>query len=101
MTQIAWLASVSAVAWLALAQGTDPRREVQNYLTKHRFTADEIAGLEAGDVVARATLAGQEEIGVVAAVKICVPRDRVLDYYGQMISYVDGSVTLGFGRFST
>ena len=100
MTQVALLASVSAVAWLALAQGTDPRREVQDYLTKHSFTADEIAGLEAGDVIARAATAGQE-IVVIAAVKIRVPRDRVLDYYGQMISYVDGSVTLGFGRFST
>jgi hypothetical protein len=60
MTQIALLASVSAVAWLALAQGTDPRGEVQDYLTKHRFTADEIAGLEAGDVIARATLAGKK-----------------------------------------
>jgi hypothetical protein len=101
MTHIAVLASMSAVAWLALAQSTDPRREVQDYLAKYHFTAEEIAGLEAGDVVARATLAGQEEIAVVAAVKIRVPRDRVIDYYGQMISYVDGSVTLGFGRFST
>jgi hypothetical protein len=101
MTQIAVLATMSAVAWLALAQGIDPRRQVHDYLTKNRFAADEIAGLEAGDVIARATAAGQEEIVVVAAVKIRVPRDRVLDYYGQMISYVDGSVTLGFGRFST
>ena len=74
MAQVALLASVSEVAWLALAQGTDPRREVQDYLTKHSFTADEIARLEAGDVIARATTAGQKII-VVPAVEIRVPRD--------------------------
>ena len=99
MTPIAWLAAASAVAGLALAQGSDPRREVHDYLTKHAFTAAEIAAMEAGEVVAKASLVGSE-VTVVGATKIRVPRDRVLGYYGEMISYVDGSVTLAFGRFS-
>ena len=99
MTSPAWLAGASAVAWLTFAQAADPRREVQDYLTKHKFTTSEIAAMETGQVVARSTLV-ENEIVVVGALKIRVPRDRVLDYYGQMISYVDGSVTLGFGRFS-
>ena len=99
MVRLAWLAGAASLA-LALAQGSDPRREVQDYLTRQQFTAAELASLDAGEVIARATLAGQEVL-VVAAVKVRVPRDRVLSYYGQMISYVDGKVTLGFGRFST
>jgi len=99
MTRICTFAGVSALAGLALAQAPDPRREVQDYLTRQRFTATEIAAMEAGEVVARPTLTGNEVV-VVAAVKIRAARDRVLAYYGQMISYVDGTVTLGFGRFS-
>jgi hypothetical protein len=41
------------------------------------------------------------ELFVVAAVKIRAPRQRVTDFYGQMIAYVDGSVTLAFGRFGS
>ena len=35
----------------------------------------------------------------VAAVKIRTERKQVVAYYGQMVSYVDGEVTKGFGRF--
>ena len=37
----------------------------------------------------------------IAAVKIRAPRDKVVEYYGEMVKYVDGKVTLGFGSFST
>jgi hypothetical protein len=37
---------------------------------------------------------------VVAAVKIRATRDQTLAYYGQMVAYVDGTITTGFGRFS-
>jgi hypothetical protein len=94
-------ASVCA-ALVSIPQGAvDPRREVHDYLTKSGFTAEELAGLDAGKVAARATVLKSEEILVVSAVKIRVPRDRVLAYYGQVISYVDGTVTLAFGRFGT
>lgn len=94
------LAGASALAGLALAQAPEPRGEVHDYLAKQRFTPADITAMEAGDVIARATLTGSEVL-VVGAVKIRVPRERVLGYYGQMISYVDGSVTQAFGRFST
>jgi hypothetical protein len=85
------------------AQARDSRQEVQGYLTRHAFDTAEIARLEAGEVVARAAdgRSGDREISVVAAVKIRVPRAQVVSYYGQMISYVDGQVTLAFGRFSS
>jgi hypothetical protein len=95
-------AVLAAPALLAIPQSAiDPRREVHDYLTRSSFTADQIAGFDAGEVVARASIPGNEEIVVVGAVIIRAPRDRVLDYYGQMISYVDGAVTLAFGRFSS
>ena len=84
---------------LGMPQASDPRSEVHAYLARHNFTSQETAALDAGEVVARAVNAG-DEIVVVAAVKVRVPRDRVLAYYGQMISFVDGAVTLAFGRFS-
>lgn len=93
--------AICAVALLPSPQHTtDPRREVHEYLTRNGFTPEEIARFEAGEVAARADTVGSEEIVAVAAVKIRAPRDRVLNYYGQMISYVDGAVTLAFGRFS-
>lgn len=90
-------------AGLIAAQAPDGRQEVHGYLGRQAFDAAEIARLEAGDVVARAADGRSEdrEISVVAAVKIRVPRAQVASYYGQMISYVDGEVTLAFGRFSS
>jgi len=102
MIQAIVSASVFAFASLALAQSAaDPSREVNEYLTRNRFTAEELARFDGGESVARAMTAESEEVVAIAAVKIHAPRDRVLDYYGQMISYVDGSTTLAFGRFST
>ena len=93
---------ICAAALLAASQtAQDARREVHAYLTHSGFTADELAQLENGEAVARAQIAGGNEIVTGAAVKVRVPRDRVLDYYGQMISYVDGTVTLAFGRFGS
>jgi len=102
MIQVIVSASVFAVAWLALTQGTtDAIREVHQYLTSNSFTAEEIARFDGGESVATAATPGSGEMIAIAAVKIHAPRDRVLDYYGQMISYVDGTTTLAFGRFST
>jgi hypothetical protein len=91
------LAFVSGLAQPA----ADARQEVAAHLAKVKFTPAEIAQLENGQVIARSET-GQDdrEMFTVAAVKIRAPRDRVLSYYGQMISYVDGKVTLAFGRFS-
>jgi hypothetical protein len=80
----------------------DSQQQVRDYLTKVGFGADEIARLEAGEVIAAAK-DGQSssEMSVVAAVKIRTPRAQVASYYGQMIAYVDGEVTLAFGRFGS
>jgi hypothetical protein len=94
---LASLATVAAL--LAVPQAPDPRTEVHGYLAKSGVSADELAKLDAGGVAAHAQVVGGNEIIVVAAVKIRAPRDRVLDYYGQIISYVDGKVTFAFGRF--
>jgi hypothetical protein len=74
------------------------RREVQGYLTKSGFAAEAVTRLEAGETISRAQITGNE-IVVIGATKVRAPRDRVMDYYGQVIAYVDGNVTLAFGRF--
>jgi hypothetical protein len=80
----------------------DARREIADYLSAVGFTAADAARLDAGQVLTKAEMAENDhEILAVGAVKIRVSRDRVVSYYGQMISYVDGEVTLAFGRFSS
>ncbi len=92
-------------SWLAPtafgSQSSNPRQEVDDALGKMKFTAAEMATLHDGAVIARAETVGDGEILTQAAVKILVPHAQVVSYYGQMIAYVDGEVTLGFGRFST
>ena len=95
-------AFIVSIAMLAPGQDLpDASREVHQYLTRNGFTSEELARFDTGESVARAMIQGSEEIVAIAAVKIHAARDRVVDYYGQMISYVDGSTTLAFGRFST
>jgi hypothetical protein len=101
MSQL-FAAVVCVAALLTVPQATpDARTEVHGYLTKSGFGADDIAKLEAGGVVVRAQTARSGEVAAVAAVKIRASRERVLDFYGRMISYADGNVTIAFGRFGT
>lgn len=98
------------MAALALAVALEPASaltgavpsDVQQYLIGvAKFSAAEAASLETGRVIAKVTPGGVEgEVVVVAAVKIQAARKQVVAYYGQMVSYVDGEVTKGFGRFS-
>jgi hypothetical protein len=91
-----------ALTWVPGATTQNPAQEVREYLVKTGFPSAEIDRLDVGEVLARAgTTAAEGEILTVGAVKIRTSRDRVLGYYGQMISFVDGQVTLAFGRFST
>jgi hypothetical protein len=104
-----WSSAITVcAAGLAVAAWAGPQTQqrpqlVDAYLTKSGFSADEISGLEAGRVISRveASRSTGTEILVVAAVKILVPRAQVVSYYGQMIAYVDGNVTIAFGRFSS
>lgn len=88
-----------ATALAASGQSPDVRAEIHGYLQKSGMTAAQVKTLEEGRVIARAQASNRNDIVVVAAVKIRAPKDRVLDYYGQMVSFVDGDVTLAFGRF--
>lgn len=96
----------TAVIALALLASTaaqpNVRADVETYLQRVKFTAADIARLHAGEVIARAESTSTDgELATVGAVKINVARDQVASYYGQMITYVDGEVTLAFGRFSS
>jgi hypothetical protein len=96
VTGIATLCVVTAVP---SAQGT--RQEVEAFLESSGFATADLARLEAGEVLARAdTPDRNDEVVASGAVKIRASRQQVLSYYGQMIAYVDGKVTLAFGRFS-
>ena len=78
------------------------RKDVSDYLTRAGLSSSDVSRLDTGAVITSASN-GQSanEVFVVAAVKIRAPRQRVTDYYGQMIAYVDGAVTLAFGRFGS
>ena len=98
------LAAALAASWLPTVVGgqtSNVREEVESALQRMTFTAADIATLHSGGVIARADTADDGEILTQAAVKILVPHAQAVSYYGQMIAYVDGEVTLGFGRFST
>jgi hypothetical protein len=75
--------------------------DADEYLRKSGFTAAELASLMAGQVIARVESTGDAgEILTVGAVNVRSTREQTAAYYGQMISYVDGKVTLAFGRFT-
>ncbi len=77
--------------------------DVEQYLLQvAMFSTAEVAALENGTVIARVMPGGSDtEVVTVAAVKIRSTRQQTVSYYGQMVTYVDGQVTRGFGRFST
>jgi hypothetical protein len=85
----------------AQQRGAVPKDVEWYLLNAARFTPAEVASLEAGKVISRVEAGSTEdEVMAVAVIKINAPRDRVVAYYGQMVSYVDGQVTLAFGKFS-
>jgi hypothetical protein len=93
--------AVAIVSTLATASAAVPS-DVQQYLLQIAgFSSAETAALENGSVIARVMPGGKDtEVVTVAAVKIRATRQQTVSYYGQMIAYVDGQVTKGFGRFS-
>jgi hypothetical protein len=94
----------AALALLCAAPAAqNTQREVVDYLARIGVSAADAARLDAGQVVSAVYdgTTADNEIFVGAAVKILVPRAQVTSYYGQMISYVDGQVTLAFGRFGS
>jgi hypothetical protein len=98
----AGLAALIAMALPLSARMLAVPADVQQYLSGvAKFSAAEVSSLEAGKVIAKVAPGGVAgEVVAVAAVKIQAARKQVVAYYGQMVSYVDGEVTRGFGRFS-
>jgi len=93
---------VCAVAlWAAAQPGTLPA-DLNWMLEQHvGFSPDEIAALKAGKVIARADVSNDDrEAAAVAMVRIAAPKERVADYFRQLVTYVDGEVTQQFGTFS-
>ena len=93
---------VSAViASTLLAAAADPvPRDADTYLRQVGFTAADLQTLASGQVIARVDSGDAGEIVATAAIKVRTARAQTTAYYGQMVAYVDGQVTLGFGRFS-
>jgi hypothetical protein len=94
------VAALSLLRAAPLAAALPP--DIQAALAKTgRFTPAELLALEQGTVIAHVEQGGDaSEVVAIAAVKIRASRERTLSYYGQMITYVDGQVTLAFGKFS-
>ncbi len=98
------VAACLAVALIEAAAPAAPLPpDIAGFLTKTAgFREADLSALEAGRVISRAQPStAATEIFVLAAVKIRANRERVASYFGQMVKYVDGEITLGFGRFST
>src|SRR5215471_5878458 len=95
-------ASLTGAAAVGLSgQSNDPRGEAEKLLTAAQFTPSEISSLQSGKVISRVDSgADTGELVTHAAIKMRVPHADAVSYYGQMIAYVDGQVTLAFGRFS-
>ena len=95
------IALVAALLPVHTQPDTLARQEVQAFLSRTGFDAAAIGKVDAGEVVARSETGDDGEILTVGAVLVRASRERVLRYYGQLASYVDGEVTLAFGRFSS
>jgi hypothetical protein len=95
------VACVAMALAVAPVRAQDVRHEVTAFLQSVGFRPADAARVHEGHVLARADMPADKEILAVGAVRIRASRDQVLRYYGQMISYVDGKVTIAFGRFSS
>src|SRR4249920_132372 len=84
------------------AQGANVPADVSSLLTKVAgFGSTDVASLQAGRVITRTEESPELlEGSVVTAVKIATTKERALDYFRLLVSYVDGQVTLAYGTFS-
>src|SRR5215467_10793774 len=88
-----------AAALSALAQPA-PLPADLNWLLQQGalFSPDQVTALNAGKVIARTDVSRDDrEAAAAAIVRISAPMERVVAYFHQLLSYVDGEVTLGFG----
>jgi hypothetical protein len=95
-------ASVAFSATLARPAASLPADLSQYLLKVAGFAGSDLTALESGTVIARVMPGTSDtEVMVVAAVKVRATREQTLAYYGQMVAYVDGTITTGFGRFGS
>lgn len=91
--------AVALVPATARAQAIHP--DVQAYLTQGGFTPADLAALAGGQVISRVESGPADtELIAIGAAKIRTDRQQTARYFGQMVTYVDGTVTMGFGKFS-
>jgi hypothetical protein len=65
------------------------------------FTPDDLLSLQSGRVITQTSAAPESlEASVATAVRIATTKDRTLDYFHLLVTYVDGQVTTGYGTFS-
>src|SRR5262245_40535358 len=63
-----------------------------------KFTYEDLNALEQGRVVTRTDASPQDlEASVATGVRIATTRERAAAYFQQLISYIDGQVTVGYG----
>jgi hypothetical protein len=75
-------------------------RDVASLLTSAGFLDSDLALLRDGNVITRTQSSPENlEASVVTAVRIATPHERTLAYFHQLVSYVDGQVTTGYGTF--
>ena len=100
-SRIVAAALLAAALHLPSLEAAAPADVLQYLQRAARFSPADVAKLESGAVIAQIVQGSSDsEVMAVAAVKIRASRERTVDYYGQMVSYVDGQVTTAFGRFS-
>ncbi len=76
-------------------------RDTSSLLTRMGFGEADLTLLREGGVITRTESSPENlEASVVAAVRIATPHERTLAYFHQLVSYVDGQVTTGYGTFS-
>ena len=95
------LIACAVALWTAAQPGALPADV--NWMVQQAggFPPDQIAALNAGKVISRTDVSRDDrEAAAVAIVRIAAPRERVVDYFRQLVTYVDGEVTLQFGIVS-
>lgn len=98
---LVWPAAAARPSAGAAAQAApNVPRDVASLLTSAGFSDSELALLRDGTVITRTQSSPENlEASVVTAVRIATPHERTLTYFHQLVSYVDGQVTTGYGTF--
>jgi hypothetical protein len=96
----ALLVTLGVITTRPVAQTSSVPADVASLLTRVGFTTDDLTSLQQGRVIAKTESSPELlEAAVVTAIRIATTEDRTLAYFHQLVSYVDGQVTSGYGTF--